>query len=176
MNDRNREDLAGLIKKLYHGEQARKVLRDIKEGERILHDNPTPEPDRKLITDIKATIAMRLPARQVQISRWRTYKEAAVAASVIIIAAIGTTLINDSPQKAETTRQVAGMIPTAVWESNDIAVDDENLAIFSAEIDQIENEVITLESGDDKGDSTRTVEELEMELILVSGDFWKERF
>ncbi len=174
MNDRNRENLAELIEKLYHGEQAGNVLQDIQEGERIFHDNPAPEPAHELITNIKAEIATRLPARQVQITRWRSYKKAAAAAAIIIVAAIGTTLINDSPQKPKRPGRVAGIIPAAIWESNNIAVDDENLAAFNAQIEQIENEVMTLESPDEGGSSVESIEEMEIELIVVSNDFWKE--
>jgi len=174
MNDRNRENLAELIEKLYNGEHAGEVFEDVRDGERILRENPAPKPGTGLIADIKAEIATHLSAQQVQISKWRTYKRAAVAAAVIIIATIGTTLIEDNPQKTERTGQAAGIIPTAIWESDNIAFDDENLAVFNAQIEQIENEVMHLESPDDEGSSVESIEEMEIELIVVSNDFWKE--
>lgn len=173
MNDRNRENLAELIERLFDSKQAIGVLEDVRRGEQLLRDNPAPEPDRKLIADIKAEIALLLPARRTKLARRRTYKRAAAAAAIFIVAWIGTSLFNDgSPGPGQMA--AASLIPTAIWESDDIAADDENLAVFAAEIDQIENEVMTLESGDDTYESDRTVEELEIELIVARNDFWKE--
>jgi len=173
MNDRNRENLAELIERLFHGEQAGSVLQDIQQGEQILHENPAPEPDRRLIADIKAQIALLIPARQAQIARWRKYKRAAVAAAIIIITGISATFFNTSPPEYERTYS-ATIFPTNLWDSENIEADDENLAVFNVQIDQIENEIMILESGDDTGDSTRSIEEMEIELIVVSNDFWKE--
>ena len=173
MNDRNKENLAELIERLFDFGQAAGVLEDVRRGEQLLRDNPAPEPDRKLIADIKAEIALLLPARRTKLARRRTYKRAAAAAAILIAAWIGASLLNNgSPGPGQMA--AASIMPTAIWESNDIAADDENLAVFAAEIDQIENEVMTLESGDDTYESDRTVEELEIELIVARNDFWKE--
>ena len=174
MNDRDRENLAELIERLFHGEQAGGVLEDIRQGEQILRENPTPEPDRQLIADIKAKIAVHLPIRRAQLAKHRLYRKAAVAAAIVIIATISTILFDSSRPKSAGSTQFAGLIPTAIWESNDIAADDENLAVFTAQIEQIENEITNLESGNDAIDSTESIEEMEIELIVVSNDFWKE--
>ncbi|KPK41940.1 MAG: hypothetical protein AMJ65_08445 [Phycisphaerae bacterium SG8_4] len=173
MEDRNRENLGELFGKFFDAEQVDSCLKDLQEAERIFRDNPAPEPDDMLIANIKAEIAMRLPARRVQLARQRTYKRVAVAAAIVVIAGLVVTILNDG-KPAPGRLEVASLIPTAIWESNDIEADDENLAALAAEIEQIENEVMTLESGRDTGDSDRTIEELEIELIVVSSDFWKE--
>ena len=173
MEDRNREDLGELFGKFFNAEQVESCIKDFQEAERIFRDNPAPEPDDMLIASVKAQIAMRLPARKAQLARHRVYRRAAVAAAIVIIAGIAATVLNDGgPEPGRLA--AASLIPTAIWESNDIATDDEDLAAFAAEIEQIENEVMTLESGDDTADRGRTVEELEMELIVVNSDFWKE--
>lgn len=176
MKDRNRENLAELIERFFNAEQARGVLEDVREGERILRENPGPEPDRGLVADIKAEIALLIPARQARLARRRMYSRLASAAAFIIIAAISATLLNNGSPDPGGLSHVYGasLVPTEIWESNNIAADDDNLAAFTALIDQIENEVTTLEYGDDTYDSDRTVEELEIELIVVSNDFWKE--
>ena len=56
---------------------------------------------------------------------------------------------------------------------NDIAADDEDLAVFTAQIEQIEAEVQTLQSGQDTGNGESTLVELEMELMEINSDFWK---
>ena len=173
MEDRNRENLGELFGKFFDVEQVESCLKDFHEAERIFRENPAPEPDDMLIANIKAEIAMRLPVRKAQFARQRTYRRAAAAAAIVVIAGIAATLFNDhSPEPGRLA--AASLIPTAIWESNNIAIDDDNLAVFAGLIDQMENEVMTLESGDDTYQSYRTVEELERELIVVRSDFWKE--
>jgi len=173
MNDRNRENLAELIERLFGSGEAAGVLEDVRWGEQMLRDNPASEPNHEIITDIKAEIALLIPARRARLARRRTYKRAAAAAAILIAVWIGASLFNNgSPGPGQIA--AASLIPTAIWESDDIAADDENLAVFTAEIDQIENEVMILESGDDTYESDRTVEELEIELIVARNDFWKE--
>jgi hypothetical protein len=174
MKDQGRENLAELIQRLLDAEQADTVLEDIRQGEQILAENPAPRPDRQLMDNIKAEIAELLSIRRARSPRRQMYKKIAVAAAFLIIASIGAILFNDG-QPAPTGRyQIAGVISPAIWESDDIAADDENLAVFASQIEQIENEVMTLEADDDVYASDRSVEELEMELIVVRNDFWKE--
>lgn len=174
MEDRNQENLGELFGKFFDAEQVESCLKDFQEAEQIFRDNPAPEPDDMLIANIKAEIAMRLPARKAELARRRFYRRAAAAAAiVVIVAGICATLFDGSPPKPGGPF-AASLIPTAIWESNNIAVDDDNLAVFAAQIEQIENDMMTLESGEDTGEGSRTVEELEIELIVVRSDFWKE--
>jgi len=65
------------------------------------------------------------------------------------------------------------IIPRAIWESDDIAADDVDLAILTSEIEQIEDEMLTLQLGESDGDSDTAITELEMELIETDSYFWK---
>ena len=172
MENRNHENLGELLRKFFDAEQAESYLKDFQEGERIFRDNPAPEPDDMLIANIKAGIAMRLSARKAELARRRVYRRAVAAAAVFLIAGISTMLFNDTRQ-GPTRLAAASLMPTAMWESDDVAADDENLAFFTTEIQQIENEVVALESDEDTSESDSTIEELEMELIVISSDFWK---
>ena len=173
MENRNQENLGELFGKFFDAEQVESCLKDFQEAERIFRDNPAPEPDDMLIANIKAEIAMRLPARKAELARRRIYRRAVAAAAVVIVAGISATLFDDS-QRGPARLAAASLIPTAIWESDDITADDENLAFFAMEIQQIENEVMALESDGDTSESDSTIAELEMELILISSDFWKE--
>ena len=173
MESRNQENLGELFGKFFDAEQVESCIKDFREAERIFADNPAPEPDDMLIANIKAEIAMRLPARKAELARRRIYRRAVAAAAVLLIAGISTMLFN-GPQHGPARLAAASLIPTAVWESDDVTADDENLAFFATEIEQIENEVMALESDEDTSESDSTIAELEMELILVSSDFWKE--
>jgi hypothetical protein len=58
----------------------------------------------------------------------------------------------------------------AIWESDNITVDDPHLASLTAEVEQIENELLTLQEGETGGNGERAVSELEMELAVINSD------
>ena len=115
MESRNQENLGELFGKFFDAEQVESCIKDFQEAERIFADNPAPEPDDMLIANIKAEIAMRLPARKAELARRRTYRRAVAAAAVFLIAGISTMLFN-GPQHGPARLAAASLIPTAVWE------------------------------------------------------------
>lgn len=173
MNDGNRENLKELFEKFLDAEQAESCVEDVQKAEQILREHPAPEPDDMLIANIKAEIAMRLPAGRTYVFKQIAYKVVGVAAAVIILTAIGLRLF-DKGNGEPGPVVYASIISTAIWESDDIAAVDANLAIFTVEIEQIENELLVLQLGEDDGNGDRSVTELEMELIQINNsDFWK---
>jgi hypothetical protein len=171
MDDRNQENLRELFEKFFGAEQAESCVEDIQKAEQIFREHPAPEPDDMLIANIKAEIAMRLQASKAHRIRRIIYEVVGAAAAILIVAAVSLQLFqNDSPSG---TVNYASLIPTAIWESDDIAADDEDLAIFTAQIEQIEDEMQALQSGEDTGNGDSTITELEMELIEINSDFWK---
>ena len=172
MENRNSENLRELFEKFFDAEQAESCVEDIQKAEQILRENPAPEPDERLIANIKAEIAVRLQAVRVHRFRRIIYEVAGAAAAILIVAAVSLQLFEKAPPGR---REVgyASLLPTAIWESDDIAADDEDLAVFTAQIEQIEDEVQTLQSDEDTGNGDSTIVELEMELIEINGDFWK---
>ena len=174
MDNRNRENLRELFEKLFDAEQAENCVEDIQKAEQILRDNPAPEPDDMLIANIKAEISMRLPAARAHRFRRIVYEVVGIAAAILIVAAVSLQLFHqkDAPSPGEVVYS-ASLMPTAIWESNDIATDDEDLADFTTQIEQIEDEVQALQSGEEPGNGDSTLAELEMELIEINSDFWK---
>ncbi|MFH1715954.1 MAG: hypothetical protein ABIF19_01265 [Planctomycetota bacterium] len=173
MNDQNGENLDELLEKFFDGEQAENYIEDVQKVEQILREHPAPEPDDMLIANIKAEIAMRLPVRRARLFRRRLYEVAVVAATIVVVAAVSVRFFDEPSSGPGQRVYAASLIPKAIWESHDIAADDENLAVFTAEIKQIENEVLALESDEDSSESDTAITELEMELIETSSDFWK---
>jgi hypothetical protein len=174
MDDRKQENLRELFEKFFDAEQAERCVEDIQKAEQILREHPAPEPDDMLIANIKAEIAMRLQASRAHHVRRIIYEVVGAAAVILFVAAISLQLF----QKAPTTPSgevfnIASLIPTAIWIGNDITVDDEDLAVFTAQIEQIEDEVQALQSGEDTGNGDSTLTELEMELNEINSDFWK---
>lgn len=172
MEDRNQENLRELFEKFFDAEQAESCVEDIQKAEQIFREHPAPEPDDMLIANIKAEIAMRLPAARAHRFRRIIYEVAGVAAAILIVAAISLQLFQKNPPGPGEV-VYASLIPTAIWVSDNIAIDDEDLAFFTAQIEQIEDEVQALQSGEDTSNGDSTLVELEMELIEINSDFWK---
>jgi hypothetical protein len=173
MDVKNDENLKELFEKFLNAEQAEMAADDIRKAEQILLEYPAPAPDDTLIADIKSEIAEAIRPRQVNVFRRIPYKTAVVAAAVIVIAAISVRLFKKDGGKPVIVKYGASIIPKAIWDGEDISADDVELAIFTAEIEQIEGEVLTLELGENGGNGETAVSELEMELIEIAGDFWK---
>ncbi|MCP4611505.1 MAG: hypothetical protein GY845_22565 [Planctomycetes bacterium] len=172
MNSQNDENMKELFERFLNAEQAESGVEDIQMGEQILREHPAPEPDSMLIANIKAEIAMRLPAKRTNVFRKIAYKMIYAAAAILVISAISLNLLDKNMEPAP--RQYGTIIPTSIWESDDIATDDADLAIYTIEIEQIEDELRSLQSGEDIGDSDSSLSELEMELVAINNDFWKE--
>ena len=173
MENRNRENLRELFGKFFDAEQVENCVEDIQKAEQIFRENPAPEPDDMLIANIKAEIAMRLPVARARRFRRIIYEVVGAAAIILFVAAVGLQLFEKAPPEQEEVVSRASLIPTELWISDDIAADDENLAVFTAQIEQIEDEVMALQSGEDTGNGDSTLTELEMELIEINSDFWK---
>ena len=173
MNSQNDENLKELFERFLSAEQAESSVEDIQKAEQILRDHPAPEPDSMLIANIKAEIAMRLPAKRTNVFMKIASRAAYAAAAILIISAISLSLFNDTARESDPV-QYSSIIPTAVWESDDITTDDADLAIYTIEIEQIEEELRSLQLGEDAGNGDNSISELEMELVAINNDFWKE--
>jgi hypothetical protein len=172
MKDQNKENLRELFGKFFDEEQAESCIEDIQKAEQIFREYPAPEPDDMLIANIKAEIAMRLQAKRAHHFRRIFYEVVGAAAAIIFVAAISLQLFKQAPPIDREVNH-ASLIPTAIWESDDITTVDEDLAVFKAQIEQIEDEVIALQSGEDTVNGDSTLVEMEVELIEISSDFWK---
>ena len=165
------ENLKELFEELFGTEQSEAAVEDVREGEQILRTHPAPEPDDALIGGIKAEITRALLRREASVFRWASYKVAAVAAVFIILAVVGVRMLEKGGEPARVL--TASIIPAAIWESEDIAADDAELAILTDEVEQIGSEVLAVQLGENGGNGHRDIAELEMELIEIDSDFWK---
>jgi hypothetical protein len=173
MNDRNQENLRELFEKFFDAEHAQSCIEDIRKAEQIFREHPAPEPDDMLIADIKAQIAVRLQARRAHHFRRVLYEVVGAAAAIIFIATVSLQLFQQKDGRGPGTIDQASILPTAMWVNDDITTADQDLATFTTQIEQIEDEVQNLQSGQEVGNSESTIEELEMELVEINSDFWK---
>jgi hypothetical protein len=173
MDDQNQENLKELVAKFFDAEQAESCLEDFRKAEQILNEHPAPEPDDMLIANIKAEMMVSLASRKAKRFRRRLYEAAGIAAAIVILATVSVQMLKTPDIQSGNGVYTASILPTAIWESDNIAADDADLAVFTAEIEQIEYEVHTLQSGDQTRESENSVTELEMELEEINADFWK---
>jgi hypothetical protein len=174
MNTTGKENLKELFEKFLEPQQAIEAAEDILKGEQILHENPAPEPDEELIANIKRQINVKISGRQRKVYK-SALKIAAVAATIAILALIGVRLYKASPPRGGEPKKYtyASIVPTSVWESEDIVADDVKFAFFTEEIEQIENQLKVLQFGEYSENGDRALAELEMELLEINSDFWK---
>lgn len=171
MKSQNEENVKELFERFVNTGQAEEAVQDIRKGEQILREHPVSEPDSKLIADIKAEVGKAVLRRKTKVFRRMVYKAAVVAASVIFLAAIGIKLFEKGGESERV--ETFSIIPAAIWESEHLADDDVDLAILTAEIEQIESDLLAVQMGENGGNGHEAVTELEMELIEINSDFWK---
>lgn len=170
--DEKNENLRELFGKFFGADEAKEAVEDIRKGEQILDDYVVPGPDSELIADVKAEVSRVLAVRKANAFRRIAYKVAAVAA-VIVIAAVISVKLSDRGAGESGEVATASIIPTAIWESEDIAVDDAELGTFVDEIEELEGDVLALELGENGGNGYEVIDELEVELEEIDGVFWK---
>jgi len=171
MNKRNEENLKELFEKFLDSEQAERNAEDIRKGEEMFREYPAPKPDDELIADIKAEIARELLGRKRRVTKRVVYKVAAVAAVFFILAVLNVKIFEKGGGPGKVIK--ASVLPAVLWDSEDIAADDVDLAILTAAIEEIESEALALELGENGGNGQIDVTELEIELMEINSDFWK---
>ena len=171
MNNRNDENLKELFERFVGADEAQSAVEDFAAAQRVLREHPVPGPDEELVAGIKSEIAETLRHRKERAFRRMAYRMAPVAAVFIVLAVVSIKMFvgNGGPE----TITYASIMPSSVWDSENVAVDDFDLAVLTAQIDELEGEVVTLELGEDSGNGRSAVTELEMELVEINSDFWE---
>ena len=173
MNSQNDENLKDLFERFVGAEQAKSAVEDFAAAERILSEHPVPGPDKELIAGIKSEIADTLRRSKERAFRRMAYKLVPVAAVFIVLAVVSIKMFVGNGGPETITYASITPMPASVWDSDDVAADDFGLAVLTAEIDELEGQVLTLELGEDSGNGRSAVTELEMELVAINSDFWE---
>ncbi len=173
MIGQNDNELKELVERFYDPQEARTCLEDFEQAERLLAGNPAPAPSSRRLAAIKANVSTTLTRRRHNRSIRRiAFAFTSVAAAAVFVIAVRVGLFQTTPLTPPDTVS-ATIIPSSLWESNDIVTADPSLAYFSTEIEQIENELAILQSGEEPPTGDIAITELEMELIEIEGEFWK---
>ncbi|MCX5644447.1 MAG: hypothetical protein NTZ17_07150 [Phycisphaerae bacterium] len=168
MGDQAHENLIGLLQRFMDEPAARTAHKDIQAGERWLDAQPAPAPDALVIAALKTQMAV-WALRRHRIRRL-VHASVAAAAAVIVLSLIGLL----GPRSTSRPHlSYAAIIPTAIWESDDITTDDLDLVYFSSEIRQIEAQVRALDADDSDNGVVGIPEEFETELMAIQTELWK---
>ena len=170
MEHRDRDDLKALFGRFLGVEEGNAAAEEVRRGDKLLGLYPAPQPTPEVLTDIKRHLAVRLTKHRHRIAHV-AYRVVPAAAAVIVVALV--TLFGHRPTGPRDV-SYASLIPAAIWESDDISADDAELAYFTAEIKQIEAQMRALEAGENDSTGTDALDEVEVELLRIDTEFWRE--
>ena len=169
MKRRDQDNLEALFEQFMPPAEAKASAEEIRAGDEMLRVRTAPRPRPEIIVGVKLRIADELAGRHRHSHPFARFVGA--AAAVLIVAFIGLSG-HFRPSRPEVTH--AALIPTAIWESDDLASDDLDIAYFTAEIRQIETQMYALQAGESDTAGVATLNEVEMELMRINTEFWKE--
>jgi hypothetical protein len=173
MNGSDRENLKELLARFMDAAKAGQAAQDIERGDELLRAFPAPQPDEKVVAGIKVRVSAASVRRRHGITlQHRIFAAAAVAAAIVVVSAAALKYFDRQPI-GQTPVRYAAVISDKIWESSDITTDDADIAVLAAEISTIENELYGVESSNSSVTGNTAADDLEMELIGISGDFWK---
>ena len=172
MDKQNDENMKELFERFIGSDETKQVLEDAETVEGYFGGSATPRVGAEVIEDIKAEVAGALRRQKARVFSRALYRVVAVAAVFIIVAVSSVMWFKKDVAKPE-DRAYARTMPKADWESDDIAADDDDLAILVAELEQIEDEAMVLQLGENDDNGSSAIGELEMELIEINSNFWK---
>ncbi|MDI9434239.1 MAG: hypothetical protein QM570_21180 [Planctomycetota bacterium] len=167
-NNPSHDELRELLERFFGPSQADSAEQDIRDGDRLFDGSPSPSVAAELLTEIKQRIAVRLsvPHKPAHL----LYRYGGAAAAVIVVALIG---FFGRPAQEPSDIRYASLIPAAIWDSDDIISDDMKLAYFRSELRRVEAQMLAIDA--DEGEvATGALNEVEMELIRIERQFWKE--
>jgi hypothetical protein len=166
MNNSANENLRKLLAGFMDEAAARQTAEDIEKGEEILGASQSPQPDERVLAEVKKNVVAALRRQQTVVFQ-RRMLGAAVAAAVIVVSVLVLIRYSNS-QNSQQTRMFATAISAGVWDG----ADDADVTVLRAEIENIQSELSGTQS-DDGGNGSNDIGDLETELIEVNGDMWK---
>jgi hypothetical protein len=171
MNGSDRENLRELLARFMDADEAGQAAEDIERGDELLRAHPAPQPDEDTVAGIKAMVSAAV-SRRHRITLHRRIFAVAAAAAIVAVSASAIRYFYGQPAERTPVRYAA-VISDKIWESSDITTDDADIAVLTAEISTIENELYGVELSDSGVSGGLDADDLEMELIGIGGDFWK---
>ena len=165
MNNSANENLRKLLAGFMDEAAARQTAEDIENGEKLLGAYLAPQPDERVLAEVKKNVVAALKRRTVVFQR--RILGAAVAAAVIVVSVLALMRYGNQLPGGQ-TKVVAAAISARVWDG----AEDADVTVLRAEIDNIQSELSGAQS-DDGGNGSTAVGDLETELIEANGNLWE---
>lgn len=160
-----KENLDNLLAKFYSTSEVEQVKADFSFADEAFVKFPAAQPAKQTIDEIKRKIAVKLLTRK-HINWPRVILQTAAVAAVVIAAAVLTL-----PNKSTNNNG------TAKTQGQDIQlVSETDISLYEAEIAQLNNELLTLNYGEENGTNgilLDLTEQVEVEIIETDNTFWK---
>ena len=166
----NNENSDELLSRFLDEHESHVAAEDIHRGEDLLASFSTPAPDASVIEAIKAQIELRLRVKQKRRFIRSMAQKIAVAAIIIVLAMAGLKFLVEPEPKVKGVGKVSREF---IWEDESEPGGDEQLAVLTAQIDEVEADILAIRLGEDGGENDSLLTDLEMEMIEINGDFWK---
>ncbi len=166
----NNENIDELLSRFFDSSQMHEAAEDIRLGEELLESFSAPLPAKAVTDGIKAQIQVHLHTlRRRRVVRSMFYR-GAVAAVLVVLAIAGTRYLTEPGHKVT---NVANVAYASIWDDESGPGSDEQLAALTAQVSEIEADMLAIRLGDSGTESSSLLTDLEVEMTEINGDFWK---
>jgi hypothetical protein len=156
---KNNENLNELFSAFLDADSAEQAAGDIRKGDEILTSHSEPDLDSNAIANLKSDMRSQLSRRRVRkIALQRT------AAAIVIIASVSAVFISKTYGPAQPLTATA-----SIWQDKT----DEQVALLTEQIGDIETEMSIIRLGADGNGDGFDLTEIETEIDDINGNFWK---
>ena len=155
----NNENLNELFSAFLDANSTEQAAGDIRAGDELLTGHSVPDPDSDVVANFKSDIRSQLSRRRVRkIVLQRT------AAAIVIIASVSAVFISKTYGPAQPAVATA-----SIWQDQT----DEQVALLTEQIGDIETEMSIIRLGADGSGDSFDLAEIETEIDDINGNFWK---
>jgi hypothetical protein len=163
--NKNDENLESLFDDFFDEQQSKSSANDVSAADKLFDDNPAPKPSAELIEQIKGRVEQKLSQQKNHRTTHHYLKIMAAAAAVILISFVVLQILSNKTEPP-------GKSKINEWVLDNSTESDIEFAVLAAEIDEIEEEIITMNLAEN-GIESESIDELEIELMEINDDFWK---
>ena len=174
MENQEKENLKKLVESFYQGEQAERVMYDLEQGEKLLSDTAEVECPSETADAVKVDIRLALRRNKARKFKVALAKAVAVAAVFILAVSFMVNYYNQLGQQTKPDSVIASnAIDSELWDSSNITKDDMELSVLSAEISELEDELLVLKYAGNSINGDTDVVDIESDLYEINNQFWE---
>lgn len=154
-----KENLKELLEKFLPANEAAEAEYNIRQGENIFRNNPSPLPSERLLSLVKAEVAARLNVQKTISFRRIAIK--AVTAAALFFMILSLTIF------------ISLNTGTSSIQQGDFFSDDQEVSIINAEVEQIRSDLASLMVDENGSADNDNLIDIEMQLNEINSNFWK---